>query len=294
LIADDEQEQNAPEVAEEAAAETPAPKPRAARAPRKAASGTAAPRAARPARATTGRTRTRTAAAKAEAEPEAEVSAPADAGADDGAAAPARTRTRKAAPPKREKHVIEVRPLPRLMARYRDEIRGQLMRDFGYASSMEAPKLQKIVLNVGLGEALTNNRAMETTPGHIAVISGQRPVITKARRSVAGFKVREGQSIGVMVTLRGRRMYEFLDRMISMALPRIRDFRGISRTSFDGKGNYSLGLREQIMFPEIDYASVDRVRGLQCVIATTAKTDPEGFRLLELLGMPFAREEQTK
>ena len=293
MIADDEQGQNAPEGAEEAAAETPAPKPRSARAPRKAASG-----AARPARATTGRTRTRTAAAKAgaepEAEPEAEASASADTGADDGAAAPARTRPRRAAPAKSEKHVVEVRPLPRLMARYRDEIRGQLMRDFGYASSMEAPKLQKIVLNVGLGEALTNNRAMETTPGHIAVISGQKPVITKARRSVAGFKVREGQSIGVMVTIRGRRMYEFFDRMISMALPRIRDFRGIPRTSFDGKGNYSLGLREQIVFPEIDYGSVDRVRGLQCVITTTAKTDPEGFRLLELLGMPFAQEGQTR
>ncbi len=283
MIADDEQEQNAAEGAEKAAAEPPAPKQRAARAPRKAATGVA-----RPARATTGQTRTRTTAAKAEA------SASADTGADDGAAAPARTRTRRAAPVKRKKHVVEVRPLPRLMARYRDEIRGQLIRDFGYASSMEAPKLQKIVLNVGLGEALTNNRAMETTPDHIAVISGQKPVITKARRSVAGFKVREGQSIGVMVTIRGRRMYEFFDRMISMALPRIRDFRGISRTSFDGKGNYSLGLREQIMFPEIDYGSVDRVRGLQCVITTTAKTDPEGFRLLELLGMPFAREGQTR
>ena len=283
MIADDEQEQNAPEGAKEAAAETPVPKPRTARAPRKAASG-----AARPARATTGRTPTRTAAAKAEA------SASADTGVDDGAAAPARTRMRRAAAAKPKKHVVEVRPLPRLMARYRDEIRGQLIRDFGYASSMEAPKLQKIVLNVGLGEALTNNRAMETTPDHIAVISGQKPVITKARRSVAGFKVREGQSIGVMVTIRGRRMYEFFDRMISMALPRIRDFRGTSRTSFDGKGNYSLGLREQIMFPEIDYGSVDRVRGLQCVIATTAKTDPEGFRLLELLGMPFAGEGQTR
>lgn len=283
MIADDEQEQSATEGVEKAAAEPPAPKPRAARAPRKAASG-----AARPARATVSQTRTRTAAAKAEA------SAPADTGADAAAAAPARTRTGRAAPAKRKKHVVEVRPLPRLMARYRDEIRGQLIRDFGYASSMEAPKLQKIVLNVGLGEALTNNRAMETTPDHIAVISGQKPVITKARRSVAGFKVREGQSIGVMVTIRGRRMYEFFDRMISMALPRIRDFRGISRTSFDGNGNYSLGLREQIMFPEIDYGSVDRVRGLQCVITTTAKTDPEGFRLLELLGMPFAREGQAR
>ncbi len=185
------------------------------------------------------------------------------------------------------------RPLPRLQARYRDEIRGQLIRDFGYQSVMQAPEVKKVVLNVGLGEALENNKVMETVPGHIAVISGQRPVITKARISVAGFKVREGQSIGVMVTLRGRRMYEFLDRMISMALPRIRDFRGIPRTSFDGKGNYSLGLREQIMFPEIDYGSVDKVRGLQVTITTSAQSDPEGFRLLELMGMPFAREAQA-
>ncbi|MEE8518885.1 MAG: 50S ribosomal protein L5 [Dehalococcoidia bacterium] len=183
--------------------------------------------------------------------------------------------------------------MPRLQARYRDEIRGQLIRDFGYQSVMQAPEVKKVVLNVGLGEALENNKVMETVPGHIAVISGQRPVITKARISVAGFKVREGQSIGVMVTLRGRRMYEFLDRMISMALPRIRDFRGIPRTSFDGKGNYSLGLREQIMFPEIDYGSVDKVRGLQVTITTSAQSDPEGFRLLELMGMPFAREAQA-
>jgi large subunit ribosomal protein L5 len=163
---------------------------------------------------------------------------------------------------------------------------------FGYKSPMEAPRVNKVVLNIGLGEALTNSRALETAPLHLAAITGQKPVITKARKSVAGFKVREGQSIGVMVTLRGRRMYEFLDRLISVALPRIRDFRGVSRTSFDGKGNYSLGLREQMMFPEIDYGTIDKVRGLQVVIATTAKTDPEAFRLLELMGMPFARDGQ--
>ena len=176
-----------------------------------------------------------------------------------------------------------------MLTRYREEIRGQLLREFGYSSVMQAPEVKKVVVNVGLGEALTNARAMETTPLHIAAITGQRPVITKARRSVAGFKVREGNAIGVMVTLRGHRMYEFLDRMISMALPRIRDFRGVPRTSFDGKGNYSLGLREQIMFPEIDYGTVDRVRGLQVTITTSAANDPEGFRLLELMGMPFAR-----
>ena len=211
-----------------------------------------------------------------------------DAGAA-AAAAPARRQTRRREPP-----APAQRQLPRLLTRYREEIRGQLLREFGYSSVMQAPEVKKVVVNVGLGEALTNARAMETTPLHIAAITGQRPVITKARRSVAGFKVREGNAIGVMVTLRGHRMYEFLDRMISMALPRIRDFRGVPRTSFDGKGNYSLGLREQIMFPEIDYGTVDRVRGLQVTITTSAANDPEGFRLLELMGMPFAREGQTR
>ncbi|MEX2430521.1 MAG: 50S ribosomal protein L5 [Dehalococcoidia bacterium] len=178
------------------------------------------------------------------------------------------------------------------MARYREEMRGTLIREFGYKSPMEAPRVSKVVLNIGLGEALTNSRALETAPQHLAAITGQKPVITKARTSVAGFKVREGQAIGVMVTLRGRRMYEFLDRLISVALPRIRDFRGVPRTSFDGQGNYALGLREQIMFPEIDYGMIDRVRGFQVIIGTTAKTDPEAFRLLELMGMPFARSVQ--
>lgn len=196
----------------------------------------------------------------------------------------------KAEPAKRRSQKMELRPTPRLQARYREEIRGQLIRDFGYQSLMQAPEVKKVVLNVGLGEALTNAKALEVVPVHLGAISGQKAVITKARVSVAGFKLREGQSIGVMVTLRGRRMYEFLDRMISMALPRIRDFRGVPRTSFDGKGNYSLGLREQIMFPEIDYGTVDKVRGLQVTITTSAESDPEGFRLLELMGMPFARE----
>lgn len=204
-------------------------------------------------------------------------------------AEPAARGTRRRAAPKRSKPVVEQRPLPRLMGRYRNEIRGQLINEFGYASPMQAPEVKKVVLNVGLGEGLTNSRALETTPAHVAAITGQKPVITKARRSVAGFKVREGQAIGVMVTLRGRRMYEFLDRMISTALPRIRDFRGVPRDSFDGRGNYALGFREQIVFPEIDYGSVDRVRGFQVVITTSARTDAEGFRLLELMGMPFAR-----
>lgn len=203
-----------------------------------------------------------------------------------------RTRSRRAAPKEAEQAQAAAaapRPLPRLMGRFREEIRGQMIREFGYASPMQAPEVKKVILNVGLGEGLTNSRALETTPEHIAVITGQKPVITKASKSVAGFKVREGQSVGVMVTLRGKRMYDFLDRMISTALPRIRDFRGVPRDSFDGRGNYSLGFREQIVFPEIDYGSVDRARGFQVVIATSARTDAEGFRLLELMGMPFAR-----
>ena len=200
-------------------------------------------------------------------------------------------RQRRSAAPQRGRIVVEQKPPPRLMARYRDEIRAQLVREFGYGSPMEAPRLSKVVVNVGLGEGLTNARALETAPEHVAAITGQRPVITRARKSVAGFKVREGQSIGVMTTLRGRRMYEFVDRMIATALPRIRDFRGVPRHSFDGRGNYALGFREQVVFPEIDYGSIDRVRGFQVVIATTAQTDAEGLRLLELMGMPFARQQ---
>ena len=204
------------------------------------------------------------------------------------AAAPARPRRQAAA--KRAAPVPKSEPA-RLLVRYKSEIRDQLIREFGYASVMQAPKVTKVVVNVGLGEGLTNARALETTPQHVAAITGQKPVMTKARRSVAGFKVREGQTIGVMVTLHGRRMYEFLDRMISTALPRIRDFRGVPRDSFDGRGNYALGFREQIVFPEIDYGSVDRVRGFQVTITTSARTDAEGFRLLELMGMPFARPQ---
>ena len=235
------------------------------------------------------RTRRRAAAAPApeDAAPAAEVAV-----AEPETEAPAPgTAARRRSAPKRVKPAVEQRPMPRLMGRYRAEIRAQLINEFGYSSAMQAPEVKKVVLNVGLGEGLTNGRALETTPGHVAAITGQKPVITKARRSVAGFKVREGQSIGVMVTLRGRRMYEFLDRMISTALPRIRDFRGVPRDSFDGRGNYALGFREQIVFPEIDYGSVDRVRGFQVVITTSARTDAEGFRLLELMGMPFARAQ---
>jgi large subunit ribosomal protein L5 len=209
-------------------------------------------------------------------------------------AAAAKAPAASKAPAKREKRKVEVGPLPRLMARYRGEIKGQLFKDFDYTSIMQVPEVTKVIINIGLGEALTNGKALETAPEQIGMITGQKAVITKARRSIAQFKVREGQPIGVMVTMRGRRMYEFLDRMISMALPRIRDFRGVSRTAFDGNGNYALGLREQIMFPEIDYGSIDRIRGMQITITTSARTDPEGFRLLELMGLPFAREDQTR
>jgi large subunit ribosomal protein L5 len=154
---------------------------------------------------------------------------------------------------------------------------------------MEVPRLEKVVLNIGLGEAVQNPRAIESAVQDLAAISGQKPVVTRARRSIAGFKIRAGMPIGVMVTLRGRRMYDFLDRLMNAVLPRIRDFRGVSRKAFDGRGNYSLGLREQLIFPEVDYDKIDRVRGLQVVVVTTARTDEEARRLLELLGMPFAR-----
>ena len=178
---------------------------------------------------------------------------------------------------------------PRLKERYRDEIAPTLVREFAYANAMQVPRLGKIVLNIGLGEALQNARALDTASEDLATISGQKPVITHAKRSIANFKVREGNPIGAMVTLRGDRMYEFLDRLLNAALPRIRDFQGVSNDAFDGRGNYSLGLREQLIFPEIDYSKIDRIRGLQVTFVTTARTDEEGKRLLQLFGMPFSR-----
>jgi large subunit ribosomal protein L5 len=173
--------------------------------------------------------------------------------------------------------------------RYRDEIQPALMREFGYKNMMQAPRLEKIVLNIGLGEATTNARALDSASEDLATITGQKAVITRAKRSIANFKIREGNPIGLAVTVRGDRMWEFLDRLVNATLPRIRDFRGISRNAFDGRGNFSLGVREQLIFPEIEYDKVDRVRGLQINIITTAETDEEGARLLELLGMPFSR-----
>ena len=181
-------------------------------------------------------------------------------------------------------------PFPRLKEQFRSEIVPQMMREFSYANPMEVPRLQKIVLNIGLGEALVNGRALEAATQDLTTISGQKPVVTRARKSIAGFKIRQGNAIGAAVTLRGDRMYHFLDRLVNTALPRIRDFRGIPRRGMDGRGNFSIGIREQIIFPEIDYNSIDRIRGLQVTIATTARNDAEAMRMLELYGFPFIRE----
>ncbi len=181
-------------------------------------------------------------------------------------------------------------PPPAFKIRFRDEIVPAMVSEFGYTSPMQVPRVTKINLNIGLGEALTNGRAMESAVRDLTTISGQKPVITRARRSIAGFKVRQGNPIGTAVTLRGDRMYYFLERLIITALPRIRDFRGISRNGFDGRGSFSLGLREQIVFPEIDYNSIDRLRGLQVTITTSANNDAEAARLLEHFEMPFVRQ----
>lgn len=164
-----------------------------------------------------------------------------------------------------------------------------LMKEFGYANVMQVPRPLKATINIGLGEAVTDAKALDSATNDISVIIGQKPVITRAKRSIANFKLREGMPIGVMATARGNRMWEFLDRLLNAALPRLRDFQGVSPSSFDGRGNFSLGIREQLMFPEIEYDKVTRIRGLQINIVTTANTDEEGRRLLELLGMPFAR-----
>ncbi len=176
-----------------------------------------------------------------------------------------------------------------LQTRYREEVAPRLMAELGYKSPMEIPRLTKVVLNIGLGEALSNAKALDGASNDLAAITGQKPVITRAKRSIASFKVREGNPIGAKVTLRGRRMYDFLERLIQVALPRTRDFRGVSPDAFDGHGNYTLGIKEQLVFPEINYDKVDAVRGLEVTIVTTARTDEEARRLLTLLGMPFAR-----
>lgn len=178
---------------------------------------------------------------------------------------------------------------PRLLQKIRDEIGPVMVKEFGYDCVMQIPRLDKVIVNIGLGEALQNARAIESVTADLTRITGQRPVTTKAKKSIAGFKIREGMPIGAMVTIRGRRMYEFVDRLLNASLPRIRDFQGLSRNSFDGRGNYSIGIREHTIFPEIDYNSIDRIRGLQIVIVTSAVNDQEGMRFLELAGMPFIR-----
>ena len=174
-----------------------------------------------------------------------------------------------------------------LRRRYLDEVAPAMRREFGYANPMQIPRLEKVVVNIGLGEAIQNAKALDAAVGDLTQITGQKPIVTKAKRSIAQFRLRTGMPIGAKVTLRGQRMYDFLERTMRLALPRIRDFRGISRSSFDGRGNFSLGLREQLVYPEIDYDKIDRLRGMEISIVTTAKTDEEGLKLLQLLGMPF-------
>ena len=176
----------------------------------------------------------------------------------------------------------------RLAERYKAEVAPALQKQFEYRNPIQVPRVSKVVLNIGLGEALSNAKAIDAAVGDLSLISGQKPIITKAKKSIAQFRVRAGNSVGAKVTLRGPRMWDFLDRLTTLALPRIRDFRGVPGRSFDGRGNFSLGLREQLAFPEIEYDKVDRLRGLEISIVTTAKTDEESKRLLELLGMPFA------
>jgi len=180
----------------------------------------------------------------------------------------------------------------RLKDRYNEEIRPALFERFGYSSIMQVPKLEKITLNMGVGEAKQDSKMLEAAQEQLATIAGQRPSVRRARKSIAAFKLREGMPVGLAVTLRGERAYEFLDRLMSVAIPRIRDFRGLKRTSFDGRGNYTMGVREQIIFPEIDYDAIDQVRGLDITITTSASTDEEALALLEAFGMPFTRENQ--
>jgi large subunit ribosomal protein L5 len=182
--------------------------------------------------------------------------------------------------------------MPRLKEQYRDQVVPAMMEEFSYENLMQVPRLEKIVVSIGLGEALQDAKVLDAATQDLRAITGQQPIVTRARKSIAAFKLREGRQIGAKVTLRGDRMWDFIDRLCNVALPRRRDFRGISPNAFDGRGNYSLGLREQLVFPEVSYDNIDKVRGMGITIVTTAKTDEEARRLLALLGMPFARAEQ--
>jgi len=175
----------------------------------------------------------------------------------------------------------------RLKDRYQKEVVPALLKEFGYDNIMRVPQVNKLVINIGMGEAIANAKAMDNAVRDITDITGQRPVVTKAKRSIASFKLRQGMAIGVMVTLRGQRMWDFLDKLVNVALPRLRDFQGVSPDSFDGRGNYTLGLKEQLVFPEVDYDKIDKVRGMEVTVVTTARNDEEGRRLLQMLGMPF-------
>ncbi len=180
--------------------------------------------------------------------------------------------------------------MARLKKKYVEEVAPALLKHFGYKNVMQLPKIEKVVVNMGLGEAVQNPKIIDTAMADMATITGQKPVVTRAKKSIAAFKIREGMPIGIKVTLRGEMMWDFLDRLINMALPRVRDFRGVSNKAFDGRGNYTLGLKEQLIFPEIDYDKVDKIRGMDVVIVTTAPTDEEGRQLLKFLGMPFKEQ----
>jgi len=175
----------------------------------------------------------------------------------------------------------------RLKEKYKSEVVKAMMEKFSYTNVMEVPKLEKVIINVGVGEAIQNSKALDAAVGDVTTITGQRPVVTKAKKSIAAFKLRQGMKIGCMVTLRGDRMYQFVDKLFNIALPRVRDFRGVSPKSFDGRGNYSMGVKEQLIFPEIEYDKIDKVRGMDIVFVTTARTDEEARELLRLMGMPF-------
>ena len=177
----------------------------------------------------------------------------------------------------------------RLQEKYQNSVRAELQQKFGYKSSMQIPKIEKIVINMGCGDAVANSKVLDDAVEDLTIIAGQKPVVTKAKKSIANFKLREGMNIGCKVTLRGDKMYEFTDRLINIALPRVRDFRGVKANSFDGRGNYTMGIKEQLIFPEIEYDKVDKIRGMDIVFVTTAKTDEEARELLKLFGMPFAK-----
>lgn len=187
------------------------------------------------------------------------------------------------------KKASEVKYVNRLVTKYNNEVVPALIKEFGYTTPMQAPKFEKIVINIGVGDATTNSKALDDAVAELATITGQHPVVTKAKKSIATFKVRQGQAIGCKVTLRGTRMYEFYDKLVSISLPRVRDFRGVSKNAFDGHGNYTLGVKEQLIFPEIDYDKVSKIRGMDVVIVTTANTDKEAFALLREMGMPFKK-----